>query len=88
MSDLMPEPIGCMSPKQVPLIKDPDDESGHYIPMRRTPAGNFILALYTADQMREYAKQAIQAERAKYELYGIHVKPDGEHEVWIAKAPR
>lgn len=44
------EPIGFMSPKQAHLIKDPDDESGHYIPMRKTPAGLFTLALYTAPQ--------------------------------------
>ena len=41
-------PIGYMSPKQLPRIKDPEDESGIYIPMRATPAGNFTLALYAA----------------------------------------
>lgn len=43
-----PEPIGYMSEKQVPRITDPEGEFGQYIPMRKTPAGNFTLALYTA----------------------------------------
>jgi len=51
-------PIGFMSEKQVPLIKDPgDEESGRYIPMRKTPAGNFTLALYAAP----VAQQAVPA---------------------------
>lgn len=41
------EPIGFISPKQVELIGDPECEFGKYIPMRKTPAGNFTLALYT-----------------------------------------
>lgn len=43
-----PEPIGYISPLQVPLIVDPDEESGAYIPMRKTAGGNFTLALHTA----------------------------------------
>ncbi len=42
------QPVGYMSPKQIPRIVDPDDASGTYIPIRRTPKGNFTLALYTA----------------------------------------
>lgn len=41
------EPLGFISPKQVELIGDPECEFGKYIPMRKTPAGNFTLALYT-----------------------------------------
>ena len=41
------EPLGFVSPKQVERIVDPDGESGAYIPMRKTPAGNFTLPLYT-----------------------------------------
>lgn len=41
------EPVGYMSPKQTERITDPDGEFGVYIPMRKTPAGNFTLALYT-----------------------------------------
>ena len=42
------EPLCYMSPKQVSHIKDADDEAGGYIPMRKTPAGNFTLPLYAA----------------------------------------
>lgn len=42
------EPVGFMSPQQLELIKDPEDESGHYIPLRKTAAGNFVMALYAA----------------------------------------
>lgn len=42
--------IGYMSPKQLPRVVDPDDESGTYIPMRKTPRGLFTLALYSAPQ--------------------------------------
>lgn len=41
------EPLGFISPKQVERIVDPDGEFGAYIPMRKTPAGNFTLAVYT-----------------------------------------
>ena len=41
-------PLGYISPKQVPLIADPGDESGFYIPMRKTAKGNFTLAIYAA----------------------------------------
>lgn len=44
------EPIGFMSPKQIPAIADPPDESGKYIPIRKTQLGNFTLALYTHQQ--------------------------------------
>lgn len=40
--------IGFMSPKQLERICDPKDESGVYIPLRKTAAGNFTLALYAA----------------------------------------
>jgi hypothetical protein len=42
------EPVGYMSPKQLALIVDCDDESGVYIPLRRTPKGNFTLAPFTS----------------------------------------
>ena len=38
--------VGFMSPKQLESLKDPEGESGEYIPMRKTAAGNFTLALY------------------------------------------
>ena len=41
-------PLGYISPKQVPRIADPDDESGVYIPMRKTAKGNFTLAVFAA----------------------------------------
>lgn len=41
--------VGYMSPKQLPLIVDPEDTSGVYIPLRKTSAGNFTLALYAID---------------------------------------
>jgi hypothetical protein len=44
------EAVAFMSPKQIPLIVDRDDESGVYIPMRKTPRGNFTMPLYTAPQ--------------------------------------
>lgn len=47
------EPIGFMSPKQISRIIDPPDESGNYIPMRKTQLGNFNLALYTSPQPNE-----------------------------------
>lgn len=48
----MGEPVGFMSEMQIPLVIDPEDDSGHYIPMRKTKKGNFQLALYalTKDQ--------------------------------------
>lgn len=45
-----PEPVGFMSPKQLHAIRDPEDKSGHYIPMRKTAAGLFTMALYAAPQ--------------------------------------
>lgn len=42
------EALGFISPKQLSLICDPDEESGVYIPMRKTAAGNFTMALYAA----------------------------------------
>jgi hypothetical protein len=50
------QPIGFMSEKQLDAIKDPEGEHGHYIPMRKTPAGNFTFALYATPQPA--AKQA------------------------------
>lgn len=41
------QPIGYMSPQQIPLVHDPEDGSGNYVPMRKTPVGLFTLALYT-----------------------------------------
>jgi hypothetical protein len=41
------EPLGFISQKQVCLIKDPEDDSGVYIPMRKTLAGNFDCPVYT-----------------------------------------
>lgn len=46
-SAVQQEPLGFISPKQVERIVDPDGEFGAYIPMRKTPAGNFTLAIYT-----------------------------------------
>lgn len=46
-SAVQQEPLGFISPKQVERIVDPDGEFGAYIPMRKTPAGNFTLAVYT-----------------------------------------
>lgn len=51
------EPVGFMSPKQLERIKDPEDESGTYIPVRKTPAGNFTLALYTKTEQPEFLSQ-------------------------------
>lgn len=50
-----PELLGFISPKQVERIVDPDGEFGAYIPMRKTPAGNFTLAVYThhAQQVKQ-----------------------------------
>ena len=47
------KPICYMSEKQLSLIRDPDDDSGRYVPLRKTPAGNFTLALY-AHQKTEW----------------------------------
>jgi hypothetical protein len=41
------EPLGFISQKQAHRIKDPEDDSGAYIPMRKTSAGNFDLPVYT-----------------------------------------
>lgn len=52
MNEALPneQPIGFMSPKQISLITDPYDESGIYIPLRKTALGNFTLALYSKPQ--------------------------------------
>lgn len=47
------EPVGFMSEKQLALIEDPEGEHGRYIPIRKTPAGNFTFALYTTPQAPE-----------------------------------
>ena len=44
----MSTPIGFMSPLQLPLIIDREDESGAYVPMRKTTKGLFTLAIYAA----------------------------------------
>lgn len=41
--------------------------------------------LFTAEQMQEYARAAVQAERADRKLFGVLVELDGEYEVWIRK---
>lgn len=40
------EPVAFMSSKQLPALKDPDDEGGKYMPLRKTKLGNFDLPLY------------------------------------------
>lgn len=62
------EPIGFISPKQVELIGDPGCEFGKYIPMRKTTAGNFTLALYThpAPQAKP---QPLSDEQIKSAIY-------------------
>lgn len=42
------QPVGFISEKQLAMIDDPEGEHGRYIPMRKTPAGNFTFALYAA----------------------------------------
>ena len=42
------EPVMYVSPKQLPGVEDPEGEFGKYLPVRKTPAGNFTLALYAA----------------------------------------
>ena len=55
------QPIGYMSPKQVRHIVDPEDRSGAHIPMRKTPAGNFTMALYATPQAQPATPPAVQA---------------------------
>lgn len=43
-----PEPVGYMSPVQLPVVTDPIDGFGVYVPMRKTACGKFTLALYAA----------------------------------------
>jgi hypothetical protein len=49
------ELVGYLSPAQLPQIKDVDDEAGNYLPMRKTPAGNFTLAVYAAPVAQQAA---------------------------------
>lgn len=62
-------PIGYMSPNQVPLIVDCADESGVYIPMRRTPKSLFTLALYTRPPAPEEDKDAALPEGVVISAY-------------------
>jgi hypothetical protein len=39
--------------KQLGQIHEPEGESGHYMPMRKTSAGNFVMALYAAPNQAE-----------------------------------
>jgi hypothetical protein len=55
MDDLKLEPVAWMSPGKERLEFSRKD----------TVYGSHTLPLYTADQMREYAKQAVEAERGR-----------------------
>jgi hypothetical protein len=56
------EVVGFMSPEQLELIKDPEDESGHYIPLRKTAAGKFVMALYAAPKaLAPLSREAVKA---------------------------
>jgi hypothetical protein len=46
----MQAPTLYVSPEQMPRVVDSDDESGTYLPVRRTPAGKFTLGFYAAPQ--------------------------------------
>ncbi|MGC4396030.1 hypothetical protein [Hydrogenophaga sp. T2] len=54
--------LGYLSPKQLPLIKDPDEMGGVYMPMRKTPAGNFTLAVYADPPTQASQPKAVDAE--------------------------
>ena len=61
------EPVGFMSEKQLALIDDPEGEHGRYIPMRKTPEGNFTFALYAAapTEAKPAQQDAVDAEQIK-----------------------
>lgn len=45
------KPVLWASPEQVEaLTSDPAGEHGHYLPMRRNPAGKFTMPLYTTPE--------------------------------------
>lgn len=44
------EPVAFMSPKQLAALSDPEGEHGAYLPVRKTCAGLFTQAIYTAPQ--------------------------------------
>ncbi|ARV17515.1 hypothetical protein AEP_00555 [Curvibacter sp. AEP1-3] len=67
------EPVAFISPKQLELIKDPDGEFGHYIPMRKTSAGNFVMALYAAPKQAEPIWQPIESAPS-LQIVLIHYK--------------
>ncbi|MFM7011958.1 MAG: hypothetical protein ACKO0Z_21955 [Betaproteobacteria bacterium] len=41
------EPVAWLSSRKLPALKDPDDEGGKYMPLRKAPLGNFDVPLYT-----------------------------------------
>lgn len=72
------EPVLFVSPGQLEKHADPDDnESGRYLPARKTPAGNFTQPLYAADPY-------FLEESNRLTLYGAHTEglshvDDGPH---------
>ena len=59
MDDLMQEPVAWMEPRTGEVCRTHWLE--HNAPERAVD--RFSLPLYTADQVREYAKRAVEAER-------------------------
>lgn len=51
------EPVGYMSAKQLSTIKDGHPDGGVYIPLRKTPEGNFTTPLYVAPGGAVFAEQ-------------------------------
>lgn len=77
------EPLGFISPKQVERIVDPDGEFGAYIPMRKTPAGNFTLAVYThpAQQAKPQPLSDERLEDIALDVMGYAVLDKAQNEV-------
>lgn len=88
------EPLGFISPKQVERIADPEGEFGEYIPMRKTSAGNFTLAVYThpAQQAKPLRLQlAEMVDAAMVEMRNITPplkRSECERLIWAALQTR
>lgn len=76
---VLPEPALYVSGGQLENHCDPVDDSGRYIPARKTAAGPFSAALYTEQQVR--AMLAAPPTRKQIEQYlyeqGCYVVPNG-----------
>lgn len=71
------ESVAFMSPEQLELIKDPEDESGHYIPLRKTAAGKFVMALYAAPKALAPLTDERQPLTKVLEAVREYLPPDG-----------